>query len=291
MKLALIVAAKGACDPGPFVAALTEAGALADPEIEVHVVQDAASGWIGAAPDLPVHKLSTETSVFHLWGFGVGVARADHVAILDIHCPPGPGWFAAVKARLAQGAEAFYGPVEPAYPVNDHRIIGYLTEYVQFHRPVRPDMDEVAGNNLVLRRELAGDPAHLRSEGFVKTLILHDLHEASGGVERVDAAAVLHDKPFEFGAYIVRRYRHGRCYAAQRREQPGAAPGWVLALLTPVLPLLRTWRIHGHAARIPGCRGAFWRYAPHILAAETGWSFGELKGYLAGEGDTRAKLD
>jgi hypothetical protein len=107
----------------------------------------------------------------------------------------------------------------------------------------------------------------------------------------VDEAVVLHDKPFDLGAYIVRRYRHGRCYAAQRREQPGAAPGWVLALLTPVLPLLRIWRIHGHAARIPGCRGAFWRYAPHILAAEAGWSFGELKGYLAGEGNTRAKLD
>ena len=291
MKLSLVVAAKGACDAGPFMAALQEQGAIADPEIEVLIIQDAESRWIGAKPGLVAPRLSTVVSVFHLWGFGASVASGEYLAILDIHCPPAPGWLAAVKDRLSQGAAAFYGPVEPAYRTSDARIIGYLTEYVQFHRPVAPGMGEIAGNNLVLRRDLAGDPAHLRSEGFVKTLILQDLKSACGGVERLNTAVVLHNKPFELSAYILRRFRHGRCYAAQRREQPGAAPGWALALLTPLLPLVRVWRIHGHAARIPGCHRAFWRYAPHILAAETGWSIGEFKGYLAGEGNSRARLD
>lgn len=289
MSLALVVAAKGPCHAAPFLEALAAAGALADPRLEAIVVQDGASSLDLVLP-AAVQQIRTAeaASVFELWGRGVAAASARHVAILDIHCPPAPGWFAAVLAHLTRDPDAFHGAVEPAYGPSDPRVTGYLVEYVQFHRPVARDMTEVAGVNFVIRRDLAGDPAALATEGFVKTLALERLAERP---PLLRGAVVRHAKPFSLASYCRRRYRHGRCFAAQRMRGPDAPPRLLAALFTPLLPALRVWRIHRHARRIEDYRRAFWRRLPQIVAAETAWSFGEGLGYLAGDGGRRERLD
>jgi hypothetical protein len=289
VKLSLVVAAKGPCRAGPFFDALAATGALADSEVEVRLAQDATTVLDVPPPaGVVVSILPAEASIFRLWGEAAAASAGAHLAILDIHCPPEPGWLAAVLDRLEADPEAFHGPVEPAYPASDPRIVGYLVEYVQFHRPIEPAMPEVAGNNIVFRRALAGPPEALATTGLVKTLVLQRL---SRPPERLEGAVVRHDKPFSAGHYLARRYRHGRCYAAERMRQPGA-PLRLLALAsTLLLPALRVWRIHRHARRIDALRRAFWRRLPVILAAETAWSVGEGLGYLAGEGGCRARLD
>jgi hypothetical protein len=289
VTLSLLVAAKGPCRAGPFFDALAATGALADPRVEVHLAQDATTALDAPAPaGVAVSTLPETVSVFRLWGEAAAASAGRHLALLDIHCPPEPGWLAVVLDRLAADPEAFYGPVEPAYSASDPRIVGYLVEYAQFHRPIDPAMPEAAGNNIVFRRALAGTPEALATTGLVKTLVLQRLEAAPG---RLDRAVVRHGKPFAAGHYLARRYRHGRCYAAERMRQP-TAPSRLLALAsTPLLPALRVWRIHRHARRIEALRRAFWRRLPTILAAEAAWSVGEALGYVAGEGGCRARLD
>jgi hypothetical protein len=191
-----------------------------------------------------------------------------------------------VLARLRHAPPPFFGPVEPGYRSHDIKMVGYLTEYVQFHRPVAKTMTEVAGANLILPRASAGAPADLAAHGFVKAALLSQMKP-----ELAEDCLVIHHKAFALGPYCRRRFRHGRAYAAHRLTQPGAPPRLAAALFTPLLPFLRVARIYRHARRIETCRAAFWRFWPHLLWGETGWSAGECLGYLTGRGGDERLID
>ncbi len=293
-RLALAIAGKGAFDPAPFWQGLGADQPGFPAGVSIIFAHDGALPVpmppIAGAVQMPL----AGAPVFALWGAAVASARhsdADYVAILDINSPPRSGWLAAMLRAIATGEDLYHGPVTADYAAGDRRIIGYLIEYAQFYPPVEPGMAEIAGNNVVIRTALAGQPERLRADGFFKTRLLAERPPSLPPPRRVDDAVVIHRKPFDTRPYIVRRCRHGRCYAADR------ATGWSLVLRlfyaasTPLLPAIRVWRIWTHARRRPAFRAAFVRHLPTIIAAETGWSAGEALGYLVGEGACRAYLD
>lgn len=285
VTLALLFAAKGACDAAALNRMLEASGVLDRPEVEVHVLGDSTTRM--TPPDgVRLHLATEPLSVFRLWGAGISRTTARYVAILDAQYVPAPGWLDAVLDRLAHNPAAVFGPVEPGYDAQDIRMVGYLAEYVQFHRPIATTMSEVAGANLVLPRTAAGEPADLALNGFVKTTLLGQMKP-----ELADDCLVLHHKSFALGPYRRRRFRHGRAYAARRLTQPGAPPRLAAALFTPILPFLRVARIHRHARRVETCRAAFWRFWPHLLWVEAGWSAGECLGYLTGRGGDESLID
>lgn len=284
VTLALLFAAKGPCDVAALNEMLDTSGALGRPEVEVHVLGDSTTRL--GPPLLNGVRLHLEpepVSVFRLWGAGFARTTARYVAILDVQYVPAPGWLDAVLDRLGHDPPPFFGPVEPGYRSYDIRMVGYLTEYVQFHRPVVETMSEVAGANLILPRLAPGDPDDLAAHGFVKTALLGQMKP-----ELAEDCLVIHHKTFALGPYQRRRFRHGRAYAARRLTLPGAPPRLAAALFTPLLPFLRVARIHRHARRVETCRVAFWRFWPQLLWVEAGWSAGECLGYLTGRsGDER----
>lgn len=285
VTLALLFAAKGACDAAALNRMLETSGVLDRPEVEVHVLGDSTTRM--TPPDgVRLHLATEPLSVFRLWGAGISRTTARYVAILDAQYVPAPGWLDAVLDRLDDSPAAFFGPVEPGYSAQDMRIIGYLTEYVQFHRPIIATTTEVAGANLILPRTATGDLADLAAHGFVKTALLGRMTP-----ELAPDCLVIHHKTFALGPYRRRRYRHGRAYAAHRLKQPDAPPRLAAALFTPLLPFLRVARIYRHARRIETCRVAFWRFWPHLLWVEAGWSAGECLGYLTGRGGDESLID
>lgn len=285
VTLALLFAAKGACDAAALNRMLETSGILDRPEVEVHILGDSTTRM--TPPDgVRLHLATEPLSVFQLWAAGISRTTARYVAILDAQYVPAPGWLDAVLDRLDDSPAAFFGPVEPGYSAQDMRIIGYLTEYVQFHRSIIATTTEVAGANLILSRTATGDPAKLAAHGFVKTALLGRMKP-----EPAPDCLVIHHKAFALGRYHRRRYRHGRAYAARRLTQPGAPPRLAAALFTPLLPFLRVARIHRHARRVETCHGAFWRFWPHLLWVEAGWSAGEFVGYLTGRGGDESLID
>lgn len=287
VRLALLFAAKGSCDAAALNQMLETSRALERPEIEVHVLGDSTTRLDPPLPDgVRLHLETGPVSVFRLWGAGIGRTTARYVAILDVQYVPAPGWLDAVLDRLRDDPPPFFGPVEPGYGTNDMRMVGYLTEYVQFHHPIAKAMSEVAGANLILPRAAAGDPADLAAHGFVKTALLSRMKP-----ELAEDCLVIHHKVLALGPYRHRRFRHGRAYAASRLKQPGAPPRLAAALFTPLLPFLRVARIHRHARRVETCRAAFRRFWPQLLWVEAGWSAGECVGYLTGRGGDENLID
>ncbi|CAN5186436.1 hypothetical protein BH09PSE3_BH09PSE3_00220 [soil metagenome] len=287
-KLTIAIAAKGPFDPNPFLAGLGGAGGALRKDIEVIIAHDDTVPSALIPFPFITQIVCRGSSVFQLWGAAIEGAHSTYVAIMDINVPPGPGWLDAMLASIEDGTIACYGPVNASYLPTDRRNIGYLVEYVQFHAPIAIDLGEIPGNNFVVRRDLIEDHA-LSKNGFSKTALL--LRWSAAPPIAIDEAVVDHRKPFVTRDYIVRRYQHGRCYAANRFAANLRLSRLGFAVLTILLPFVRVQRIWRHSSRVSGFGSVFLRFLPIIFAAEAAWSFGEFCGYMAGDGGCATMLD
>lgn len=289
MLLSIVAAAPSGCDLRSFLAALAHDSFFAAPDVEVIVV--GADPYEHAPTSVLYHAIGTPCSIFELWGAGIRRTQAPAIALLDVRCPPALGWLRAVRAQLPLARPAMFGPVQHSASINTRDVVGYLVEYAQFAPPLPQTLAETPGLNLILTREAAFDPRVLRQDGFVKTRLLAALQEDGESAPIAnDAAVVLYEKHYRFAAYCMHRFRHARCYAADRPMRFGMLSRVIAALSTPVLPALRTWRIFRNTRRNPALHRATFKYLHRIAAAETAWALGELVGYVSGAGRTRRLL-
>lgn len=276
-NLALAIATKGAWDPDRLLRKLREVGA--DSSIEIHVA--CAPEHMPASPhqDLSVHSQANAT-LFDLWGLAISQSQSVWVAVLHADALPAAGWFESMTEAIGRSSlDGYMGPVEPGFAPSDSRIIGYLTEYVQFHRPWDPRLKEIPGSNLVLPRTRLE-----RTSDFSKTRLFRQ----GLSPQLVESAVVLYARPFRLGEYCARRFRHGRSYAADRTPPLSLIAAIPLVL---ALPLIRTLRVLRHAWRHKEVRGAAVCWLPAILLAESFWSAGELAGYVLCTPSDASRLD
>ena len=166
-SLALAIATKGEWDPDQLLRDLRSAGA--DASTEIHIACDPEHAPTTPPDGLAVHT-KANASLFELWGLAIAQSRSDWVAILHADALPASGWFAAMHEAIARDLRTrrLHGARRAAVRTGRTPAwSAYLTEYVQFHRPLNPPLSEVPGNNLVLPR------ARLESSGdFSKTRLL-----------------------------------------------------------------------------------------------------------------------
>ena len=276
-RLALAIAVKGKWNGDRLAERLKSAGVPSN--AEVHVACDAEFAPDLRPPSVSVHALPS-ASLFDLWGEAIEKSRAPWVAILHADALPARGWLSAMERAIKQDgwSDGYWGPVEPEPGISAGSLVGYLTEYCQFHRPLERGMNEIPGSNLVLPRDRISDAG-----SFSKTRLL----EEGLTPKYVPEAVVLYSRPFAFGDYCGRRYRHGRAYAASRTPR---VPIGKALLLSAALPFIRTGRVLRHAWRYKELRGAN-LVSPAILAAETCWSLGELVGYVTRKPGELSRLD
>lgn len=291
-KVTLAIAAKGLVDAKPFLAAVEDGRYGSSADVEIILAHDGVDRIADAPARISQLMLPPTVSIFHLWAAAIGQARAEYVAIMDVYSLPSLEWHQAILDALGDNGSGYYGPVEACYGPGDARVIGYLAEYVQFHRPISEALGEIPGNNLIVRRSLISQDQDFVRRGFFKSALMAEWGENGTPLPRlVPVAAVYHAKPFDWRHYIVRRFRHGRCYAARRLEKKPRPPRLWFILTSPLLPFVRVLRIWRHVERVPKFRSALLRYFMPILIAETAWSLGELVGYVAGEGRSGQLLD
>lgn len=280
--LALAIAVKGAWNADQLLQDLLDAGL--DQSTEVHVACDPEHSQASPAM-LEIHS-RPHASLFELWDVAIAASRAPWVAILHADGVPAPGWFAAIKAAIDREGwpDGYWGPVEPHFAGADPRMIGYLTEYAQFHRPLDPRLSEVPGSNLVIPRARIEASRPAQGSAFSKTRLL----EQGLAPKSVEDAVILYSRHLSFPDYCRRRFRHGRAYAAGRTAR---LPRPTLIMLTVALPLVRAARVARHAWRHDALRLPTLWWLPAILLAETCWSAGEFTGYVTRRGGNLAALD
>lgn len=292
--LSLAVAAKGTCDAQSFINALTKDGIIAASNVNVHIAHDGMlSIEPGAIPDnVTLHACPSGTSILKLWGIALARTTGQFVAVLDINCPPAPGWLSSVMSEINKGNRMFFGSVDSGWDKTDRRIVGYIAEYAQFSSPLTSELDEVPGNNLVCQHFLLDDIEKLQTKGFFKTFMVWRLAaEQDVEPEYINNMIVEYRKPFRFIHYIKRRFSHGRCFGATRHDNAGQPPRLLCIGFTVFLPLLRTWRIYKVVRKRNDLKIAFYRFILLIISSECAWSVGEFFGYTFGGRDYCDGLD
>jgi hypothetical protein len=94
-------------------------------------------------------------------------------------------------------------------------------------------------------------------------------------------AAVVFRNDLGLRAVVAMRFTYGRSYAAGRCATISSSRRFLLALASPLLPLLLTGRL----VRIAGEKRLltmFGRSLPWVLICVVSWAFGECIGYVRG---------
>jgi hypothetical protein len=294
VSISICVAAKEPCDPLRFLNVLLADGFVVDGAHEVHIAHDrdlpAAKALLAAGVRL--HRCPEGTWILRLWGWAIAASSHPMVAVLDINCPPAPGWWKGVQRKLSAGERIFAGPVLSGWRADQREIVGYLVDYAQFHAPLDPSVHEVPGINFICDRALLDPPALLIDRGLFKTFTLWRLERERRIVTaRHDEVPVVYRRPLYVGAFLRRRYRHGRCFAARRFDSPGQPSHVACILGSSILPFLKCWRIWRVARRHANLRAAWWRQLHWVVLSEIAWSWGEFIGYAFGAGNACAELD
>ena len=294
LSLAVAAARPLVSDLERFLGEVSRAGLGPADEIVIAVATDEPGSLGGCVDSSDVAKLlvyPADTTPIRLWGHAMAHARGRHVAVLDVHDGLGAnwcrGWAAAPTDRLV------CGPVDPGHLEGCWSWAAYLSEYGQFNGSLdSSQLEEVPGNNLVVPRELLPASDDLEKNGFWKTFHLERLKARLGELPLAVAndMVVMYRRSYRLGPYLRRRVLHGRCYGGRRLEQPSAPPRLLCLAFTPLLPLLRIYRVLRRVLKKRGLRRPLVKASGPIFLGEVAWALGEAFGYARGPGDACERL-
>jgi len=114
-------------------------------------------------------------------------------------------------------------------------------------------------------------------------------HETAVHAAMVEAGFALYTTPravvhqaraaLTLRAALRERFVWGRSFAGTRARLVGSPRRWVLAALTPLLPLVMTWRVTRTALERGHHRQRLLETLPLIILLHAVWALGELVGY------------
>ncbi|HET6317563.1 MAG TPA: glycosyltransferase, partial [Chloroflexota bacterium] len=236
--------------------------------------------------DLAVWRSSAEARTA-----GITKARAPVVALVEDHCFPTPGWARALL-RAHERAWAGVGPVIlNANPKLTLSWANLLIEYGPWLHPrERGACSHMPGHNGSYKRAVLLEYGERLANMLEAESVLHWDLQRRGHAVALEPEARSRPQNFErFAPSLRLRFQAGRHFAAHRSQ------GWrwtrraVYALGSPLLPLLRTWRVREHAARLEDTRARPW-LLPAVFVLLVADAMGEAAGYAFGRGSTSTIL-
>lgn len=220
-----------------------------------------------------------------LWGEGLQQARGAVLAVTDASTVAADGWLAAIARVHEAPHPVIGGAVEPGDGRGWTDWAAYFCDYGAFMLPLHEGAAPVLpGNNLAFKRAALGAGRPYAEPAFWKAHWCRALQAAGVALYAHPAMVVYDAKRYRPGAYLVRRYRHGRCFAAMRTARSPVAVRLGYALLAPALPALLTARLL--RAQLPRRRHrkAFLISLPLSVLSLACWGLGEFVGYVLGPG-------
>jgi glycosyltransferase involved in cell wall biosynthesis len=241
-----------------------------------------------AYPTVRLVAVKRGATIPELRGAGMREATGDIVMLTEDHCVPGPHWVEELCLGVHEVADIAGGGMDNARRERAVDWAAYFSEYGLF-ATTRTDTGhdmQLTGANIAYRRSVVGDVIAWASAGEWENVAHERLRASGSSLHFVDSAPVYQNKSYEFWAFCIDRYEHGRDYARTRLVEERDARRWLLTAVTPLLPLVIVSRVARAAA--PTRWGAFLRALPVTLAFVSAWSVGEAVGYLRGPAERPA---
>jgi len=237
---------------------------------------------IDVEPGTPIPKMRA---------IGFSEATAPAVGVLEDHVLVRTGWAKAMLTAIEGGAHVVGGPIENAATDSTLDWASFLCEYSHCLPPLPGgEVDWVPGNNVVYSREILQEHAAVINE-YRWENHLHDAVRRSGkGLICRPDIVVDHKKHFTFSEYMALRYQFSRSFAGSRVEHSSLVRRSAFALGSLLLPPILFFRTVTRIFSKGRHRGELMSSLLYIAAFVGAWSLGELVGYVAGPGDSLAKV-
>jgi glycosyltransferase involved in cell wall biosynthesis len=248
---------------------------------------DDVAGLARANPAARFVAAPAGATIPQLRGLGMAEATGDIVALTEDHCIADPHWLEALTRHTGHDADVTGGGMDNAQRERAVDWGAYFSEY-GFFAPARDDAPGSAGGgatlltgaNVAYARSVVGEVAAWARQGEWEN-VAHQRLTARGRVLRfIPDAVIYQNKRYRFGAFCLDRYAHGRDYARTRLAQERSSRRWVLLALSPLLPVVLTFRVARAAANRRW--RTFLRALPATAAFLSAWAVGEAVGYALG---------
>jgi glycosyltransferase involved in cell wall biosynthesis len=231
------------------------------------------------------------TTIPDLRALAFSQATAQSVAVIEDHVIVPPGWARALLDAQAGGDIVVGGAVENAAVDRVVDWAAFLCEYSHCILPLPAGPASwLTGNNVVYPRALLARYQEVIGRGQWENR-LHDAmrHDGVPLVCRPEIR-VGHKKHYTVGEYVSQRYLYARSYAGARVADAslGKRLGYGAAALA--LPPLLMFRTVSRVLAKRRHRAELVRSLPLLAVFVVSWAFGEMVGYVAGPGDSLARV-
>jgi glycosyltransferase involved in cell wall biosynthesis len=242
-------------------------------------------------PNVRILEASAGTTIPDLRAMAIAAARGRALAVIEDHVIVPPGWAKALLAELGGQQIVVGGAIENAATERLVDWAAFLCEYSHCITPL-PDgpSDWLPGNNVVYPRELLDRYRNVLGGGRWE----NHLHDAM----RRDGVALMfrpritvgHKKHYTVGEYVSQRYLYARSYAGARVADAPLAKRLAYGAAAAALPPLLFYRTVTRIVAKRRHRAELVRSLPLLAVFVVSWALGEMVGYVAGPGDSLAKV-
>lgn len=264
------------------------------PQTEGRPIEVLVVGYLGDGttipsryPEVSIDSFPAETPLPTLYGAGLRRATAPLLALIDSTTIVSDDWVASVLEAHTTADYVIGGAVEPLPDQGATDWAAYFCDYGQFMLPRQADsVQALPGNNIIFDRALLAHGSEYVEPEFWKTYWCRQLQDQDISLRLDPSIVVYNAKQYRFIPYLVRRFRHGRCFGGMRIEELSSTQRILYASGTTLLPFVFMLRIA--RAILPKRRhlSAFLLTLPLTIAAVVSWSLGEGWGYIKGPGES-----
>lgn len=218
-------------------------------------------------------------------------ATGTSVAVIEDHVIVPPGWARALLDAQGGAEVVVGGAVENAAVDRTVDWAAFLCEYSHCILPLPEGrVDWVTGNNVIYPRALLDRYESVLGRGQWENR-LHDAMRRDG-VPLVcrPQISVGHKKHYTVGEYLSQRYLYARSYAGARVADASFPKRLGYGAAALALPPLLMYRTVSRVLSKGRHRAELLRSIPLLAMFVVSWALGEMVGYVAGPGDSLAKV-
>jgi hypothetical protein len=230
-------------------------------------------------------------SIPELRWIGMRKARANLIAVIEDHCMVPSHWATEILQFANSPYGVIGGPVENGSRDRLTDWAYFLAEYGTCMPPLADgESNGVPGNNAVYRREIL--PLSESSWGSVwECFLQQELSRRKVRMYLHGGMTLYHKKSFRLDKMLVQRFLYSRSFAAMKAQYMPVMWRLIYALLSAALPAVLLWRMTRSLVSKRRNLKEFIAGLPIIALFLLSWGSGEMAGYLAGGGDSLAKVE
>jgi GT2 family glycosyltransferase len=216
---------------------------------------------------------------------GLRAARGELIALTEDHAHTAGTWCEEMVAALERHPNA--AAVGGAVDCDSGKLLNWAVWFCDFGRyqnPIPEGRSEfVSDSNVAYRRAALEKVASVWKDDYHETAVHWAMVAAGFELCTTPRVVVWQGRgDLSLTEALRERYVWARSFAGTRARMLGVKR-LVLAALSPLLPLVMTWRLARTAFQRGRHKGKFLACTPLIAVLQTVWAFGEFVGYLTAD--------